>query len=336
MPARVIAGASDWSDMGSYLQELNDRLADGLARWPEDLRARHAAYLRARQNADGGFSGREGESDLYYTGFALRGLAVLDALTPDVCARAANYLRGSLGGHASVIDLFSLLYAILLVQAGGGPDVLAGSAADWPDRVAATLESFRTADGGYNKSAGARAGSTYHTFLVALCYELLGRAVPESDAVLRFVRSRRRDDGGFVEVAPMRRSGTNPTAAGVGLLHLLAGRELAPEDTAPVIAYLDQMPSDEGGLRANDRVPLADLLSTFTGCWTLAMLGALDRLGAESMRRYALALELPEGGFRGGLWDEGTDVEYTFYGLGTLALFAPASEQVRPSAAYRG
>ena len=28
------------------------------------------------------------------------------------------------------------------------------------------------------------------------------------------------------------------------------------------------------------------------------------------------------GGFRGGLWDEQTDVEYTFYGLGTLALAA--------------
>ena len=28
------------------------------------------------------------------------------------------------------------------------------------------------------------------------------------------------------------------------------------------------------------------------------------------------------GGFRGGLWDEHTDVEYTFYGLGTLALAA--------------
>jgi hypothetical protein len=28
------------------------------------------------------------------------------------------------------------------------------------------------------------------------------------------------------------------------------------------------------------------------------------------------------GGFRGGLWDEGVDVEYTFYGLGVLGLFA--------------
>ena len=44
--------------------------------------------MAARQNPDGGYSGREGESDLYYTGFALRGLAVLGALTPAICERA--------------------------------------------------------------------------------------------------------------------------------------------------------------------------------------------------------------------------------------------------------
>ncbi|HZT83005.1 MAG TPA: prenyltransferase/squalene oxidase repeat-containing protein, partial [Gemmataceae bacterium] len=88
----------------SYLQHLTDRLADGLARLPADFRDRHAAYLRAGQNADGGFSGREGGSDLYYTGFALRGLAVLGALTPDVCERAAGFLRQSLRQEASVVD----------------------------------------------------------------------------------------------------------------------------------------------------------------------------------------------------------------------------------------
>ena len=31
-------------------------------------------------------------------------------------------------------------------------------------------------------------------------------------------------------------------------------------------------------------------------------------------------LEFPTGGFRGASWDEQADVEYTFYGLGTLGL----------------
>ncbi len=61
-----------------YLPRLNARLADTVARLPETTRLRHITYLRSAQNPDGGFSGREGGSDLYYTGFALRGLAVLD------------------------------------------------------------------------------------------------------------------------------------------------------------------------------------------------------------------------------------------------------------------
>src|SRR5207244_13249261 len=102
-----------------------------------------------RQNPDCGFPGREGGSDLYYTAFALRGLAILDQLTPEICERAAGFLRHSLTKQASVVDFFSLLYAWMLVQLGGGPDELQESAADWPDRVAALMETFRAADGGY-------------------------------------------------------------------------------------------------------------------------------------------------------------------------------------------
>ena len=307
--------------MNKYLQDLQDRLAVGVAQLPAALRQRwYALYLASRQNPDGGFPGREGESDLYYTGFALRGLAVLDALTPTIAEQAAGFLRSALTRQTSVVDFFSFLYACALVQATAGVDVLAGSVADWPQRVADTLETFRTKDHGYNKSPGASSGSTYHTFLVGLCFDLLGKSLPNRDDVLRFVASRRREDGGYVEVAAMRRSGTNPTAAAIGLLHLIKGGDLANEGTVPTIDYLAEMPSMEGGLRANDRIPLADLLSTFTGCWTLERLGALDRIQRRQAFHYVASLEQSEGGFLGGAWDEATDVEYTFYGLGSLAL----------------
>jgi geranylgeranyl transferase type-2 subunit beta len=306
-----------------YLLRLTLRLAEGISRLPAEIRSRHAEYLRTAQNADGGFSGREGGSDLYYTGFALRGLIVLDALTPSIAERAADYLRGCLTQQTSAIDFFSLLYSGVLVQLAGGPNVLASSAADWPERLAVLLESFRTSDGGYTKSSGGASGSTYHTFLVALCYQLLGRPLPGLADVVRFVVSRRREDGGFVEIAPMRRGGTNPTAAAVGLLQM-AGDEASgalAEVRDGVIGFLAGMASPEGGLRANGRAPLADLLSTFTAAWTLEQLGGLSRLDAEQVRHYAESLQRPEGGFHGGLWDEGHDVEYTFYGLGVLALF---------------
>ncbi len=311
-----------WNGMAheSYLQRLTTRLGDGAARLPAETRERHAAYLRAGQNGDGGWPGREGDSDLYYTGFALRGLSVLDALTPPICDHAAGFLRAALKQQTSVVDFFSFLYACILIQTGGGPDVLADSPPDWPDRVAATLETFRTSDGGYNKSAGANSGSTYHTFLVGLCYQLLNRPFSDAAAVARFTLSRRREDGGFVEVAPMRRSGTNPTAAAVGLLQLT--QALTDEVGQATTAFLIEAGSDEGGLRANGRVPLADLLSTFTGLWTLSELGTLERVDVKAAIGFARSVERDEGGFHGGLWDDGHDVEYTFYGLGVLALLS--------------
>ena len=121
---------------------------------------------------------------------------------------------------ASVIDLFSLLVSCFLVRLGG-VDILAESPSDWPDRVAAILESFRTSDGGYAKAIGSVSGSTYHSFLVVLATQLLDRPIPRKDDLIKFVKSRRRDDGGYVEIAPMRRSGTNPTAAAIGILQIM-------------------------------------------------------------------------------------------------------------------
>jgi geranylgeranyl transferase type-2 subunit beta len=305
----------------SYLVQLTIRLTEGLSRLPEEFRKRHATYLAACQNPDGGFPGREGGSDLYYTGFGLRGLAVLGALTPEICSRAAGFLGPSLTRQASVVDFFSLLYSCALVQLGGGPDVLAASPSDWPDRVAAVLETFRTPDGGYGKAVGDRAGSTYQTFLVALSYQMLGRYLPAVDRLRAFIESRRREDGGFVEIAPMKRSGTNPTAAAVGVLQILADTpEQFHASVQSVVLFLTSMVSPEGGLRANARAPLADLLSTFTGTWTLSQLNVLNQTDMPALKSYVQSLELQSGGFRGGIWDDRTDVEYTFYGLGVLGL----------------
>jgi len=317
----------------TYLERLAVELVLGLAAVPEEVRARHGDYLTRSQQPDGGWTGRDGPSDLYYTGFALRSLAVLDVLTPAVRERAASFLRDNLQRRASVVDFFSFLYSAGLLQASGGPDVLADTHAGWQDRIAVELVAFRPPDGGYaktptppappsqggeeNRSQGGvkSAGSTYHTFLVALCHELIERPLPEPERVCAFLQSRQREDGGYVEIGPMKRSGTNPTAAAVATLSMLGSSP--GEDVA---TFLLSMASPEGGLRANGRIPAADLLSTFTGLWTLRELGAASRLELGALRRYVEQLAAPTGGFRAGVWDECVDVEYTFYGVGTLGL----------------
>src|SRR6516225_5633076 len=175
-----------------YLAQLMEKLAAGLQPKSQLIRLRHTRYVLSCQNPDGGYSGRDPASDLYYTGFALRCLVLLDALTPEVAQKSAVYLRSRMKGQTTPIDFFSLLYSCLLIQVTAGVDVLDGVVDDWQERAVQLLESFRAKDGGYGKSPGAAAGSTYHTFLIALCYEMLHRPIPKTSALIEFIRSRRR------------------------------------------------------------------------------------------------------------------------------------------------
>ena len=76
-----------------YLTRLTIRLLDGIEKLDHETRQRHIAFLKGRQASDGGFPGREGGSDLYYTGFALRSLAVLQALSPEICEPCGACLK---------------------------------------------------------------------------------------------------------------------------------------------------------------------------------------------------------------------------------------------------
>jgi geranylgeranyl transferase type-2 subunit beta len=308
--------------MLTYLENLTLRLAHGVGDLPEDLRRRQASYLKRQQRDDGGFAGREGPSDLYYTAFGLRSMALLGELDGEPALRAAAYLKRQLSGQTPLVDFISLLFASALMQSAAGIDVFAEAATDWRESVAELFGRFRRADGGYAKTGEGQSSSTYHTFLVVVAMQLLGRPPDDAARLIEFVRSRRRDDGGFVEIGPMRKSGTNPTAAAAGLLTILGTFD--DELRSGVVDFLAEMQTDEGGIKANTRIPLADLLSTFTGSLTLADLSAADEIDCAAARRYVASLEAEDGGFRGGLWDDGFDVEYTFYGLGASALLTPS------------
>ena len=157
--------------------------------------------------------------------------------------------------------------------------------------------------------------------MVALTYELLGQQPPRPKALIQFVYDRQRDDGGFVEIKQMKNSGTNPTAAAVALLSLIGG--LDAELTQDVREFLRLVWTSEGGFQANQRIPFADGLSTFTGLLTVQDLKFENFVSEVSIERYMVEwLEFPTGGFRGASWDTDADVEYTFYGLGVLALLA--------------
>lgn len=309
----------------AYLQELTIRLATGVGLLPQARRDRHVAFICRRQQSDGGFAGREGGSDPYYTTFALRALSVLGELHGPLAERAGGFIRSRLAGQETLVDMLSLIYGAALLDAAAGIDVFDRVPDGWKDRVAENLEGLRRDDGGYAKGPDGQAGSTYQTFLVAICLQLLQRPLPQPERVIAFLHSQRAEEGGFREIRAAKRAGTNPTAAAVALLKILGA--LDPATVAETVDFLEEMQTDEGGLRANTRIPIADLLSSFTGLLTLIDLGSPDAIDLRELNRFARRLEAEAGGFYAADWDEALDVEYTFYGLGCQALVQTVQAQ---------
>ncbi len=306
--------------MVPYLEQLTVRLVTGMAAVDPAVRALHAGYILKSQREDGGFAGREGDSDPYYTSFGLRSLAILGELQGETATRAGAFLEKQLTTRTSVVDFLSLIYARATLLGAAGIDPMANTSPNWREAVAGELEKLRRDDGGYAKTEEGAAGSLYHSMLVVICQQLIDIPLVEAERLKQFALARQRDDGGFVEMAPMKRSGTNPTAAAVALLMILNADDERLRATTG--EFLRAMQTAEGGFCANTRIAVADLLSTFTGLLTLGDLQATQGIDSQACQTYADSLACPGGGFRGGIWDDGHDVEYTFYGLGVLALAA--------------
>lgn len=308
------------------LTELISRVVSGRGRLPEALRAGQTSYLRGLQRPDGGFPSRQGDSDAYYTAFGLAGLALLGGLDQPVAAAAADFLRHRLRQPMLPVEFIAAAASVMLLRTSVSDAAAIDDVSRMQRQAVEVFDPLRLPDGGYAKNARSRVSSTYHTFLVVSCKQLLGIAGDDLRAISGLLSSRQRPDGGFAEVQAASSSGVNPTAAAVLLAcsiqaqAVVSGQALSLPALEPAARYLAAMQTPEGGLRASALVPAADLLSTFSGLVALVCLDAVGRIDTVAIGQYVAGLEHPSGGFRGNPWDAEPDCEYTFYALGTLAL----------------
>lgn len=301
-----------------YLAELTLRLLGGIDRIESDFRAKTLKFLLATQQPDGGFSGRSGESDLYYTAFALRSLALLGELNESSPFRnIAGFLKRFMYEPLSAIDTISFLFSATLLEIGTGIDVFSGSGrSDW---ATAKIERFRRPDGGLAGSENSVYSSTYHTFLGTVTLQMLGLLdSSRKDETVTLVLSRQREDGGFVELEKLRHSGTNPSAAAIAILKLF---DAFPKGSKKRMRdFILSNFVQTRGFRANSRIPYPDLLSTFSSMVALLDLEADSDIPHERLDTYLKSLRVPGGGYISGEWDKEPDVEYTFYGIASEAL----------------
>lgn len=303
-----------------WLDLLDELLRAGAAGLGRPFVAAQVAWLEARQASGGGFPGRSGPPDPYYTDFALR---ALDLIAPDspTFAAAASFVLDQ-PPPTDVIGAFSILSCErILTQRGIAP------ALDH-EAVRAVVEAQALPGGGFAAVPGSGELSAYRTFLGTLCLEMLGsEAVPAAEAL----RLLRRDSGGFAERPGEDRAQTSATAAVIAVLALEGA--LAEDEAAGAARFLATMQGVDGGLRAHADAPEGDLLSTFTGLLTMGAADAVESLDLPALGRFVRAVARPGGGFGATPSDPGADVEYAYYGLAMVSLLRAAT--VAPGAALR-
>lgn len=315
-------------DADGYLGRLDRRLRKGARVLPESFCSRHLDYLIGLQRPDGGFAGREGASDLYYTHFALQSVDLLAAGLPgsiprDLFAAGGRYLEDAIPSIDDVIECYCALRSLHILA---GHD-LPREAEEMKTRALSVLRENRRPHGGYSSRPGGPP-KVYQTFLAGLCYEMLGEEPPGVEEDVALVRRCRCPDGGFADTPPAgteRTGGANPTAAALG--YLLERDALSSDLLRSTRAFLSALQRTDGGFGAHAQVPVSDLLSTFTVLFTLAELDALTEVRLADAGRFARRLSRPDGGFCGTAVQEEPDAEYTFYGLGCLAVLAGVVER---------
>lgn len=271
--------------MGSRIARADRLMAEGLRPLGRDFAAGcRDAVLRFRA-ASGGFCGRQGDANLWYTDFALRTLTLTGA--PDaVFSDAAHWLRDE-PVAVEQPERFNRANAARLLRLPAAPSITSASST-----------------------------SAYALLLDCATCDLSGQAIPTD--LRRHAEALARSDGGFAERVDERESQANATAAIIAALALAGRLNTRTRDRA--VAFLAAQQGDDGGLRAHPGIPAGDLLSSFTAAWALTACNRLEGLRLGDLGRFALRCRTANGGFAATPDDGTDDPEYIYYGLALMAL----------------
>ncbi|MEM9015377.1 MAG: prenyltransferase/squalene oxidase repeat-containing protein [Verrucomicrobiota bacterium] len=275
----------------------------------EEATALVREFVLSQAHADGGFCDRDGESDLYYTSFAI------DCLTALQCPLPEEDLGRYLGGKLGQVD--SLDFVHLCCLARGFSALTNAPAADFSD-LFEKLESFRSPDGGFNQAPDAETGSAYGAFLAYGAYSDHRREIPNLEGIANSLEALKVSGGAWANDVELPVPNVPATAAAVTLCRNL--RLPIPEETGEWI--LGSF-SPAGGVLPFPLAPIPDLLSTAVALHALDGLQVPFEERKEPLLDYVDTLWTAKGGFHGNWEDDDLDIEYTYYGilaLGHLAL----------------
>lgn len=263
------------------------------------------AFLRSQQNNDGGFSDRDGRSDLYYTVFGLDSLIALNAGIDE--DRLERHLRGF--GDGEGLDFVHLC---CLARAWASIPDLNRLSPETRATLGRRIEDYRAEDGGYNPKAQSASGTAYGAFLALGAHQDLKIALPQPLRVVQSLKFLETDDGGWTNdrLGSTKIGSTNATAAAITTL-----RNLNAPINREVGNWLLMQAHGQGGFRATPLTPIPDLLSTATALHAMAGLEEPFEPIRDPCLDFLDSLWTNEGSFFGNWTEETLDSEYTFYAL---------------------
>ncbi|WP_372365272.1 prenyltransferase/squalene oxidase repeat-containing protein [Candidatus Uabimicrobium sp. HlEnr_7] len=258
-------------------------------------------FLYDHLNEDGGFKDRSGNSDLYYSVFALECIHALQGDIPR--QNMQKYLLSF-----SELQKLDFVHLSCLVRAAAAVEIqndLDG------ERILELMKEYQAVDGGFNVTKEQQYGSAYANFLLVGTYQDLNVEIASEvqSAIVSNLESLVADDGGYANIPEMKEGNVTATAAAILVLRswdIPLGNHLGMWLMNHCI---------QGGFCNSLAFPVPDLLSTATALHALAYLKTDTKAITEPGLDFVDSLWTNRGGFYGNWTDDILDCEYTFYGL---------------------
>ncbi len=268
----------------------------------------HRAFLRKAESPKGGFYGRGGLEDVYYTFFGLLSQRILEVEHNSV-ERTASFLSGF--DYADMPHVYVQLASLGLIGA---------RSQELSSRAKEKILALKS-EGGFCRIDEERP-SLYDTCLAVLALDELEYdfETAEREMITSYVLLHQTPDGGFSSLIDSRVGATNQTSAALVTLSYL--KELDRLDRSAVSRFYGSVRDSGGGYSAVPNVPMPDLLSTYTSCIGIRVMGLSETIERERVLSFIMKLQCPDGGFIGFPCDDLPDTEYTYYGLGLISLIS--------------
>lgn len=250
-----------------------------------------------RVDGDVAFKNKSGEPDLYYTAFGWL-LSYVLGLELDTKKRKAFLDRWQVD-RLGLIDYAALMRCCLLDELMDKGKLLMAVTGS-KRREIRPLTSFREVP----------QGDFHNPYSQFIWRGLLEDTSNEEALDTTDLEAYRVKGKGYANATSKGVANLNATTAALSLIGQATGWKKHVE-----VEILRDTQEDNGGFKASDIAPVADLLSTATALFVLKQYHVKSRFNAAD---FITSHWLDNGGFAATLLDNVSDVEYVFYGLLTL------------------